>query len=170
MVDVSDAALLARVALGDRGAFQTLYRRTSPRLLAIALSMLQDRTQAEDVLQEAYVKVWYSADMFDAAKGEVVPWMIAIVRHLAIDRLRKTKPPDIDRMPEDGYSPQLGEDSQRLQECLETLESEQRQSIFAAFFQGLTHHEIAARFEVPIGTIKSRVRRGLKALKGCLET
>ena len=171
MQDTEETALLTRVALGDRTAFRELYTLTSGRLFAIAKSMLRQQAAAEDVLQDAYVKIWYSAAAFNPAKGEALAWMITILRNLAIDRLRKTPPTDTDDDLGDTISdtPNLDEEHSRLQECLQALEASQRQSIFAAFFQGLTHMEISARFAEPIGTIKSRVRRGLSALKGCME-
>ncbi len=169
MQELNEAALLARMALGDRAAFRELYARTSGRLLAIAISMLGNRSQAEDLLQDAYVKVWYAADTFDGSKGQPLGWLIAIVRNLAIDRLRSTAINHKPAVVETEHTPALADDNQLLQDCLDTLESKQRQSIFAAFFQGLTHYEIAARFAEPIGTIKSRIRRGLAALKGCME-
>lgn len=168
-----EAQLLGRVALRDRKAFQELYRLTSPRLFAIALRMLNDRAQAEDLLQDVYLKVWHSAEDYDANRGGATAWLTSIVRNRAIDMIRRRvqssssadAPFDATELlpPEEGRG-------HRLQECLDDLEAPQRQSIFAAFFQGLSHAEIAARFEEPIGTIKSRVRRGLAALRGCLES
>ena len=169
MSNLDDAALLSRVALRDRAAFRELYTRTSGRLLAIALSMLGNRAQAEDLLQDAYVKVWYAADTFDSVKGEPIAWLIAIVRNLAIDRLRSAKPSSSEPIADEQHVPSLDDENARLADCLNNLEVQQRQSIFAAFFQGLSHSEIASRFSEPIGTIKSRVRRGLAALKGCME-
>ncbi len=169
MSELDENALLARVALGDRASFRELYTRTSPRLLAIAISMLGNRAQAEDLLQDAYVKIWYAADTFDSARGEPMGWLIAIVRNLAIDKLRSTRPHTSGQVMDTEIMPALDDNSARLEDCLNGLESQQRQSIFAAFFQGLTHTEIAARFAEPIGTIKSRVRRGLAALKGCMD-
>ncbi|MEM9620026.1 MAG: sigma-70 family RNA polymerase sigma factor [Pseudomonadota bacterium] len=166
---MDDTTLLNKVARGDRSAFQQLYYRTSGRLLAIAITMLGSRTLAEDLLQDAFVKIWYSADNFDAARGEPLAWMITITRNLAIDRLRQNRLVSNTEDFEASHLPTLKDENQRLADCLQSLESPQRQSIFAAFFQGLTHQEIAARFAEPIGTIKSRVRRGLAALKGCME-
>ena len=96
--------------------------------------------------------------------------MVSIVRNRAIDQMRSRKQTVDEDVLSAEEAPPLSEDNQRLQECLDTLESQQRQSIFAAFFQGLSHSEIAARFAEPVGTIKSRVRRGLMSLKGCLES
>ncbi len=166
----ADASLLSRVAQGDRVAFRELYERTSGRLFAVALKMLSNRPLAEDVLQDAYVKIWYAAGSFDAAQGSAMGWLVAIVRNGAIDRLRGERVTSVDNPSEALLTPALDEDHQKLQDCLSALDTQQRQSIFAAFFQGLTHREISARFAEPIGTIKSRVRRGLQSLKGCLQS
>ena len=168
------ADLLAQVALHNRGAFRALYEQTSPRLYSVALRMLGNSTQAEDVLQDVYLKVWHAAAAYAAPRGDAIAWMVALTRNRAIDVLRGKAPvsatdEQIGALESEWRSEPTSSPG-RLRECLEALEGGQRQSIFAAFFQGLSHSEIAERFAVPVGTIKSRVRRGLAALKGCLES
>ncbi|MEQ8692186.1 MAG: sigma-70 family RNA polymerase sigma factor [Pseudomonadales bacterium] len=168
------ADLLARVALRDRAAFRALYDQTSPRLYGVALRMLGNATQAEDVLQDVYLKVWHAAGSYAAPRGDAVAWMVALTRNRAIDVLRGKTPVSATDEQISALESEWRSDAtsspDRLRECLEALEDGQRQSIFAAFFQGLTHSEIAQRFAEPVGTIKSRVRRGLASLKGCLES
>ena len=164
-----DASLLARVAIGDREAFAQLYERTSSRVYALLLNMLGNRAQADDVLQEVYLKAWYSADAFNRSRGKPIAWLITIARNRAIDVLRGQARLASGREDvfDQAYTPP--EIEGRLDDCVAGLEDQQRQSIFAAFYHGLTHSEMAARFAEPIGTIKSRVRRGLAALRECLE-
>ena len=167
-----ETQLLSRIALRDRRAFQEFYRLTSPRVFPLALKMLNNRVQAEDLMQEVYLKVWYSAESFNATRGGAMSWLFSITRNRAIDVLRAR-----DRSSESAHLSEAVENvalpsevDGKLQECLDRLEVSQRQSIFAAFFQGLTHSEMAERFAQPIGTVKSHVRRGLFALRGCLES
>ncbi len=185
------ADLLARTALGDRAAFATLYQRTSANLLGVILRIHPDRDLAEDVLQEVYVKVWKSAGGFDAARAQALTWLTSIARNGAIDahRRRQTQPrtvsthrPGDDDEDEhdmlndfaaDGPGPAelLGEaaDARALRGCITALSGEQQQSIALAFYQGLSHAEVAEHLRQPLGTVKSWLRRGLQALKGCLE-
>jgi RNA polymerase sigma-70 factor (ECF subfamily) len=171
--------LLYRTALGDQRAFEQLYQQTSPQLFGVALALLRRRDLAEEVLQEAYVKVWHSAGSYQPERGAVSTWLGTIVRRSAIDRLRRGKgeraelseaeweafvdegPGPLERMLED-------DDARRLARCLEHLDENQRQSVRLAFFQGLTHRELADRLAAPLGTVKAWVRRGLDKLKGCL--
>ncbi|MDJ0911888.1 MAG: sigma-70 family RNA polymerase sigma factor [Woeseiaceae bacterium] len=177
--------LLSRTAAGDRRAFNRLYDKTSPYLFAIAIRMVHRRPAAEDVLQDAYVQVWHRAGDYHAQRGSVLGWMTALVRYRAIDLLRKNRngtPFDEDAPIGAGRSPDSGnpddsammsaaasEDTDFLNECVSRLSGSQRQSIALAFFQGLTHAELAQRLTLPLGTIKSRLRRGLKRLKQCLD-
>jgi len=172
--------LLLRSAQKDREAFTELYRRTSARLLGVCARMIGDRRQAEEVLQEAYVTVWKRGESFDPSKGTALTWLISLVRNKGIDRLRQ----HLCEMAEEGFeiesvaddeptpaaSAQTGEDYRRLQECLNELELRQRRSIQAAFFSGITYNALAERAKVPLGTMKSWIRRGLLQLRVCLET
>jgi RNA polymerase sigma factor (sigma-70 family) len=183
------ALQLGRVALGDRAAFATLYRQTSAHLLGVVLRIQKDRAQAEDVLQEVYVNVWRAAQGFDATRSQPLTWLTSIARNRAIDSLRRrqTEPntvstsagPDDDDhdMLNDLASPDAGPldllgraaDARALSGCLGALSGEQQQSLALAFYQGLSHAEVAAHLRQPLGTVKSWVRRALLALKGCLE-
>lgn len=183
------SALLSRSGLGDRAAFARLYQLSSGHLLAVVLRIQRDRALAEELLQEIYVSVWKAAGSFDAARSQPLTWLTHIARNRAIDSLRRANAqprlqsssrsddderPDIaESLPDEGLGPLelLGRasDARELSHCLDTLSPPQRQSVALAFFDGLSHAEVAAHLEQPLGTVKSWVRRALQSLKGCLE-
>jgi len=181
--------LLARSGLGDRAAFARLYEATSAHLFGVLLRIQRDRALAEDLLQEVYVSVWKAAAGFDAARAQPLTWLTSIARNKAIDSLRRaqaqpqlestTRDDDDDRpdpseaWADDGPGPLelLGRasDARELGQCIERLSAPQRQSVALAFFDGLSHAEVAERLREPLGTVKSWVRRALMSLKNCLE-
>jgi RNA polymerase sigma-70 factor (ECF subfamily) len=180
---------LARAGLGDRAAFARLYERTSGQLFGVVLRIQRDRALAEDLLQEIYVSVWKAAASFDAARSQPLTWLTHIARNKAIDSLRRaqaqprlessTRDDDDDRpdivegLADEAPGPLelLGRasDSRELGQCMEHLSPAQRQSVALAFFDGLSHAEVAEQLREPLGTVKSWVRRALMTLKGCLE-
>jgi len=171
--------VLLRVAAGDQAAFAELYRRTSPRLLGICVRMLADRREAEDVLQEAFVAVWQRAKSYDPGRSGAMTWLVALVRNKAIDRLRQRQgraadsPMELEAIADESATPaaraERGEEYQRLEECMDQLELKQRSCIREAFFSGLTYNALAERTKVPLGTMKSWIRRALLQLRACLE-
>jgi RNA polymerase sigma-70 factor, ECF subfamily len=171
--------LLLRAAEGDRTAFAELYRRTSPRLLGVCARMLADRREAEEVLQEAYVTVWQRGKTFDPSRASAMTWLVALARNKAIDRLRQhhdatgDHPLELDGMPDEDPTPAMraerGEEYRRLEKCMDELEPRQRRSIQEAFFSGITYNALAERAKVPLGTMKSWIRRGLLQLRACLD-
>ena len=173
--------LLARVALGDRDAFNRLYTLTSAKLYGAALRITGQEDQAQDVLQEAYVSIWKNAGGYRSGVAAPMTWMSTIVRNRALDRLRRNKRPethwdepgDFDRVaaddPTEEHKLLLSEEAAALQECLGALKENQRKSILLAFFEGLTHEEVAARIGSPLGSVKTWIRRGLMSVKACLE-
>ena len=181
------AHLLARSGLGDRQAFAQLYERSSAHLFAVVLRIQRDRAQAEELLQEIYVGVWKAAAGFDAARSQPLTWLTAIARNRAIDSLRRAaaqpqavlhvkddEHDDADEGPADeGPGPldllQRASDSRELTRCMQDLSAPQRQSVALAFFDGLSHAEVAEQLCQPLGTVKSWVRRALMVLKSCLE-
>ena len=184
--------LLARAGLGDRAAFATLYERTSAHLFAVVLRIHRDRAQAEDILQEVYVNVWRSAQSFDAAQSQPLTWLTSIARNRAIDSLRRaqTQPQihsaasssDDEHEDSDVYDSvadasagplellSRAADARALAQCMQALSAQQRQSVALAFFDGLSHAEVAEQLRQPLGTVKSWVRRALLALRSCLES
>jgi RNA polymerase sigma factor (sigma-70 family) len=183
-------ALLARVALGNHAAFQQLYDATVRCLLGIVVRLLRDPAWAEEVVQEVYVAVWKSAPSYSAAKAQPMTWLMTIARNKAMDALRSTSSerehlvrPRVADDDEDGLSEpdtpdergsvldRLVEaiDAERLRHCLQQLEPAQRQAIALAFYDGLTHSELAEHLRQPLGTVKGWVRRGLERLKPCLQ-
>lgn len=180
--------LLARAGVGDRAAFATLYDRTSSHLFAVVLRICRDRAQAEDILQEVYVNVWRAASGFDAAQSQPLTWLTSIARNRAIDSLRRgqtqpqlqtSHPADdedsdvYDTTADDRPGPldllSRASDARALSACLQDLTPPQRQSVALAFYDGLSHAEVAAQMGQPLGTVKSWVRRALLSLKSCLE-
>jgi RNA polymerase sigma-70 factor (ECF subfamily) len=178
------AKLLSRIAMRDQAAFRELYQLTASRLLAVSVRMLRDQARAEDVLQEAFVGIWKSADRFAIEKSQPMTWLTNIVRNRTIDALRSPRREDSLTVGDDddndveieiedesaGPLDQLVAKSQAvaLQRCLERLEPGPRQSILLAFYEGMTHAELAEKMNQPLGTIKSWVRRSLDRLKDCL--
>ncbi len=182
--------LLARSGVGDRAAFATLYEKTSAHLLGVVLRIQRDRAQAEDILQEVYVNVWRAAQSFDAAQSQPLTWLTSIARNRTIDSLRRSQTqPQLNRhssdtddedsdvydtVADDAPGPldllSRASDARALAACMESLSGQQRQSVALAFYDGLSHAEVAANMRQPLGTVKSWVRRALLSLKGCLES
>lgn len=171
------ADLLARCALGDRAAFARLYQATSAKLFGVAIRMLRD-SRAEEVLQDAFVKIWHRAGDYRPDRGSAMAWMASIVRNRALDVLRR--PDAEDRLEDDdvhesdapGPLEQVlrGAEARALLKCLERLDARGREAVTLAFFQGLAHAELAQRLKQPLGTVKSWIRRSLLQLRGCLES
>lgn len=172
------AALLASTARGDRRAFSDLYRRTSAKLYGICLRLLSSEAEAQDVLQEVFVQVWRKADRFDACRASAITWLAVLARNKAIDRLRRRSLASdgieaAAEVEDDGASAfeiaASEQESARLNNCLDELDERARNAIRAAFLDGATYPELAERETVPLGTMKSWIRRGLQRLRGCLE-
>ncbi|HVT36418.1 MAG TPA: sigma-70 family RNA polymerase sigma factor [Nevskiaceae bacterium] len=176
------AQLLAATAAGDQRAFRELYAATSAHLYGLLLRMLKRRDWAEDALQDCYLKIWQKAETYEPAKGVPLAWLSTVARYRALDLLRVKRPevelPEESEAPplvlaDDGQSPEAGaiegEGVGRLNDCLRGLQPEQRSSVLLAYYEGYTHHELAARMKAPLGTVKSWVRRGLARLRECLD-
>jgi RNA polymerase sigma-70 factor (ECF subfamily) len=176
------AGLMARVAVGDRAAFEQLYRATAPYLLGLALAVLGRRDRAEDALQEAYLNVWHGAAGFNPALARPMTWLINIVRHKAIDKLRAGRtqaaadveldeamqlPADAATQPERLLADSLTK--LRIGECMAALSAPQRQAVALAHYRGLVVTEVAAVMRAPLGTAKAWLRRGADRLRDCLQ-
>jgi len=186
------ATLLSRVALGDRQAFEALYRATSSQLFGVVLRINSDRAQAEEVLQEVFVNIWRAAGGFDVARSQPLTWLNSVARNRAIDSLRRraAEPATVSRftgldddeggerdlleaMPSADAGPlellDQAAQANALQQCMQALSGQQRSSLALAYYQGLSHAEVAEQMSQPLGTVKSWVRRGLLSLRACLD-
>src|SRR6266699_7012794 len=175
------ADLLARTALSDQRAFAELYRLTSPHLYAVALRIVRVTGPAEEVLQESYVNIWHHAGSYVAAKSQPLTWMTSVVRNRCLDQLRRREVQTVTMDDEDeglaiaAEDPTplemllSGADARAVGACVEALEPGQKQAIALAFFQGLSHSELAHHLREPLGTVKSWIRRGLERLRACLD-
>jgi len=166
-----DAALIARIRAGDQSAMAGLYDRYSGVVYGVALRVLASTTAAEDVVQEVFLQLWRKPQAFDADRGRLAPWLAVIARNRAIDHLRKRpQEDDIDEVPistgvdlEDDAARTLA--VEKVRSVLAQLPQEQRRVLEMAFFEGMTHTEIAGKTGEPLGTIKTRIRTGLLAVR-----
>ncbi len=178
--DLSDEGLLAGMAVGDQEAAVTFVRRYQRRVFGLAFSMTGDVGVAEDVAQEAMMRVWRHAPVFDPRRGSVASWVLTITRNLAIDalRLRRAVPTDPDDFaasamrsnehnPED--SVRRGDARRIVRDALEVLPAEQRRAVVLAAVYGRTAFEISESESIPLGTAKTRVRTGLIRLRAAIE-
>ncbi|PSF12109.1 sigma-70 family RNA polymerase sigma factor [Marinobacter shengliensis] len=171
--------LLHRVAQQDRKAFAELYEATAPKLLATVLRILKDRTWADDVIHDTYVKVWHKANQFDAERSSPITWLAAIARHGAIDELRRhparreTASDELDSIAD--HSPTAHEqisDQQtvkHLNHCIDQLEKDRQDMVRLAYLNGWSRDQLAKHFDQPINTVKTWLHRALKQIKRCLE-
>jgi len=166
-----DMKLVARIRAGDPQAMSELYDRYARVVYAVALRVLQEAGAAEDVLQDIFLQLWRNPDAFDASRGSLAAWLAVISRHRAIDRLRKRRPElDVDECVIAG-GPDLRDETERnlvvekVRAVLAEMNPDQRRALELAYFQGLTHTEIAEKTGEPLGTIKTRIRSGLQLLR-----
>lgn len=177
---LSDLAdLIAATADGDRAAFRRLYDATAPKLLGVALRIVRSRAEAEEVLQDAYVRIWNNAGRFTRDAGSPMAWLVSITRNRAIDFTRIKTP--LTRASNEGGADWLesiasdrdeaGDAANRdaLKHCLGAVDPHIRDMIVLAYCNGDSREELATRFERPVNTIKTLLHRGLAALKSCLE-
>lgn len=170
---------LAQTAARNREGLRKVYDLTSAKLFGICLRISVDREAAEDILQDVYIKIWNRAELFDATRASPVTWLCAIARNTALD-WRRANPikvveadPEVleavaDERPGADFFIEQDQTSAHIFHCLDQLEEKQKAAIRSAFFEGLTYAEVAERLAVPLGTVKSWIRRGMQQLKGCL--
>lgn len=172
------SALIGRTARGDQSAFRQLYGQTSPKLLGVALRIVKDRAVAEDVVQEAYLKVWQGAASYSIEAGRPMTWLISIARYRAIDVVRARRE-TLARTHEDGLDPveTMAEprdreaefiDRDRLSTCLGRLDETQRRCFLEAYYDGYSREELSRRFAAPVNTIKTWLHRSAASLRTCI--
>jgi len=177
-------ALLARVVQQDPQALRALYDATAGRLLAIAVRVLDDCAVAEDVLQEVYLALWQRSTAVPQPCRQPLAWLTTLVRHRAIDQRRRRRPEvplqwqgadgeehEVDLADDNPGPPeqiQAVQEDARLAHCLDRIEPEPRQALLLAYYEGLTHQQVAERLMRPLGTVKAWVRRSLLGLQTCL--
>jgi RNA polymerase sigma-70 factor (ECF subfamily) len=173
--DISD--LIARTALRDRAAFRTLYERTSAKLFGVSLRILRDRSEAEEALQEVYVKIWQRADRYVAGGYSPISWLVAIARNHSLDILRARKPvsADIDvalevadAAPDPEQSAVDSGERTRIDDCLGQLEADKAEAVRGAYLDGFSYEELATHYSVPLNTMRTWLRRSLLKLRECL--
>ena len=165
----------------DRAAFKKLYESTSPRLFSLALGLLKNKGMAEEILQESFFKIWTSADSYHQGKGKAITWMATVTRNKALDKLRslKVRPQETETVYEgvefatadlepDNLT-MVDQDLQQLMDCLDGLQTEQKECILQSYYHGYTHQELSQNMHKPLGTIKAWIRRGLEKIRVCLE-
>jgi RNA polymerase sigma-70 factor (ECF subfamily) len=169
--------LLRRCAAGDRSAFRRLYELQTPRLYAVALRITRQSALAADAVHDALLQVWQNAGRFDINRGNPEAWLLSLVRYRALDIARRNvrevtgvELPESEDQDPDPLSRLIGTtEGEALQRCLQKLEADRRQLVMLAFLDGLSHTELAAKLNQPLGTVKSWIRRALLSLKRCLD-
>lgn len=169
---------LARTALGDRASFEALYRATSAKLFGVALRVLNDRGEAEEVLQEVFVRVWDKAGSYNANGLSPMTWLITVARNAAVDRRRRrmARGGEAEEVPESladaGPGPEAaaiaGSEAARLSSCLGELDDDRADAVRRAYLGGESYRELAGRFGVPLNTMRTWLRRSLIALRECM--
>jgi RNA polymerase sigma-70 factor (ECF subfamily) len=179
-VDEADRAALARISGGELAALEELYDRYKTMAYSIAYRITNDATLAEDVVQDAFLGAWRNAARYMEGRGSVKTWLLSIVHHRSIDAIRRRRPttelPEIDAglpdaltLPDVWGEVSAGLDAESVREALVALSDVQREALELAYFGGLTQQEIAERTGTPLGTVKSRMRLGLLAMRRSLE-
>jgi RNA polymerase sigma-70 factor, ECF subfamily len=170
--------LLKRVARNDRAAFSEIYQHSSAKLYGIILRILRRRDLADEVMQEVYVKIWQRAGDFEPERASALAWMASIARNRAIDEVRRRQPASLEDHPEireiasdadTGLAALLrSETAKQLADCLGELEQDRAQMVVLAYCDGASREELAAKYNQPVNTVKTWLRRALAQLKGCL--
>jgi RNA polymerase sigma-70 factor, ECF subfamily len=170
--------LIVRVSIKDRAAFDLLYRQTSAKLFGVCVRVLNDRAEAEEALQEVFVKIWTKADRFAVSELSPISWLVAIARNHAIDRVRARRPPAVnietaldiaDPAPDPEAAAVAGGENERIHRCLEELDEVRAAAVRGAYLKGESYAELAERHGVPLNTMRTWLRRSLMKLKECLE-
>lgn len=175
--DASPSELLMACGRQDQKAFQTLYEKTSANLYAVCLRILKNEATAQECLQEAYIKIWNHAARYQPERAQATTWMTTICRNLSIDTLRKLGKEggragefELENLHDERAEDVMfhSTDARLLERCMEELKEQPRQAVRLAYYDGMTHGELAAHLDIPLGTIKTWIRRALEQLKLCL--
>ena len=167
----SDLALVTAIRSGDEGAMAALYDRYASIVYSVALRVLQDTGAAEDVLQDIFMQLWRNPGSFDSSRGNMAAWLAVIARNRAIDTLRRRKPQDDIENVVVSVEPDMASEAERsramakIRGAMEAMPAPQRSALELAYFEGLTHMEIAEKTGEPLGTVKTRIRTGLLSLR-----
>ena len=173
---LADAAVLSAIRSGDENGMAALYDRYSAVVYSVALRVLGDTGAAEDVLQDVFMQLWRNPGRFDSSRGRLGPWLAVIARHRAIDGLRKRRPETdiadvvVSVEPDLTGNAERARAMEKVRGTLGSMPSAQRQALEMAYFEGLSHSEISAKTGEPLGTIKTRIRSGLLALRKAFAT
>ena len=168
---------IARSAMGSRSDFEQLYNATSAKLFGICLRILSNRSEAEEALQETYIKIWNSSSKFTAGQASPISWLAAIARNCSIDYYRRKKPQagdisEAEMIADDAPSPEanalLADDVGRLNGCLAELDGRHADALKNVYLSGWTYAEAANQLDIPLNTVKTWIRRGLVSLRDCL--
>jgi len=170
--------LLALVAKGDQAAFERLYAATRAKLYGVVLRILRRADLADEVMQDTYLKIWRNAGEFDPRIATPITWMVAIARNRALDLVRKKRETSIEDEPSAMEAPsedahpldrqEMTDELRRLLACLGDLEAERRRLILLAYYGGWSREQLAAKFEAPVNTVKTWLRRSLIQIRECL--
>jgi len=170
--------LIVRTSMKDRAAFDLLYKQTSAKLFGVCLRVLKDRGDAEEALQEVFVKIWTKADRFAVSDLSPISWLVAVARNHAIDRIRARRSPSAnidaaldvaDPTPGPEAMAVAGGETERIYQCLDELEKDRAAAVRGAYLSGESYAELAERFKVPLNTMRTWLRRSLLKLRECLE-
>ncbi|POA43779.1 RNA polymerase subunit sigma [Pseudomonas sp. MPR-ANC1] len=166
-------ARLAACARGEQSALRDLYLQEGPRLLGVARRLVRDTALAEDIVHEAFIKIWNGAAGFDPARGSARGWMFSVTRHLALNLLRDqgretpfSEDHEVPTHDDDAFD--AHSHSARIHRCLEQLDAQRRRCILHAYVDGYSHAQISARLDTPLGTVKAWIKRSLNALRECM--
>lgn len=171
------AELIGRTALRDRAAFRALYSRTSAKLFGVTLRILRDRSEAEEALQEIYVKIWQRADRYVAGGYSPISWLVAVARNHCLDLLRARRPAaadldaagDVaDAAPDPEQVAVASGERSMIESCLGQLEADRAEAVRGAYLDGYSYDELATRHGVPLNTMRTWLRRSLIKLRECL--
>ena len=178
MAEDEAAILIGRVALRDRRAFDRLYALASPKLFGICLRILTERSEAEDAVQEVFVKIWTKADRFAQSETPAMGWLCAMARNHAIDRVRTRRKPhapldDAFDLADETPGPEKAAinagEGRRIDRCMRELDAEKAEAVRAAYVEGCSYEELAERYRTPLNTMRTWLRRSLLKLRECLE-